>query len=154
MEETTLQENERLYLTQEAQGFLKETAKWSYFLSIIGFIGIGFMVVLALFIGTIFSALSGLRGSTNSMGVLETGLISGIYLAIALVYFFPVYYLFQFSSKMKMAFKTNDHTLINYSLEYLKSHYKFIGIVALLFAILYALIILFSILAGAVALFN
>jgi hypothetical protein len=31
MEETTFQENERLYLTQEAQGFLKETAKWGYF---------------------------------------------------------------------------------------------------------------------------
>jgi hypothetical protein len=154
MEETTLQENERLYLSQEAQGFLKETVKWSYFLSIIGFVGIGFMVILALFIGTIFSAISSMSGSINSMGILETGMISGIYLIIALLYFFPVYYLFQFSSKMKKAFKFNDKELITSSFEYLKSHYKFIGILALIFTVLYAFIILFSILAGAIALFN
>jgi hypothetical protein len=154
MEETTFQENEKMYLSQEAQGFLKETAKWAYFLSIIGFIGIGFMVVLALFIGTIFSAISGMSGSVNSMGFLETGLISGIYLIIALIYFFPVYYLFQFSSKMKNAFKFNNNDLINSSFEYLKSHYKFIGIVALVFVVIYGLILLFTLLAGAVALFN
>lgn len=154
MEETTLQDNERLYLSQEAQGFLKETAKWGYFLSIIGFVCIGFMVVLALFISTIFSALSGLSRSANSMGFLEMGLISGVYLAIAVIYFFPVYYLFQFSSKLKKAFTSNDNDLINSSFEYLKSHYKFIGILALVFTVIYGLLFLFSLLAGAVALFN
>jgi hypothetical protein len=48
MEESTFQEDLNLYLNQEARGFLKETAKWAYFLSILGFVGIGFMVVLAL----------------------------------------------------------------------------------------------------------
>lgn len=154
MDETTLQDNERLYLSHEAQGFLKETAKWGYFLSILGFIGIGFMVVLALFIGTIFSAISGLSGTANSMGVLETGFISGLYLLIALLYFFPIYYLFKFSSNMKKAFKSNDNDLITTSFEYLKSHYKFIGILTLVFVVIYVLILLFSVLAGAVALFN
>ena len=154
MEETTFQENEKMYLSQEAQGFLKETAKWAYFMSILGFIGIGFMVVLALFIGTIFSALNNMSGAMNPMMGIGTGFISGMYLVIALVYFFPIYYLFQFSSKMKKAFKSNDTDLINSSFEYLKSHYKFVGIVALVFVVLYALIILFSILAGAIALFN
>tara|TARA_R110000868_G_scaffold326125_1_gene587091 strand:+ start:168 stop:632 length:465 start_codon:yes stop_codon:yes gene_type:complete len=154
MEETTLQENERLYLSQEAQGFLKETAKWGYFLSIIGFIGIGFMVVLALFIGTIFSALNGLNGNMNPMMGIGTGFISGMYLVIALLYFFPVYYLFQFSSKMKMAIRSNNTNLINSSFEFLKSHYKFLGILSLVFVVFYGLVILFSILAGAVALFN
>jgi hypothetical protein len=154
MEETTLQDNERLYLSQEAQGFLKETAKWGYFLSILGFIGIGFMVVLALFIGTIFSAISGLSGTANSMGVLETGFISGLYLLIALLYFFPIYYLFKFSSNLKKAFKSNDNDLITTSFEYLKSHYKFIGILTLVFVVIYVLILLFSVLAGAIALFN
>lgn len=154
MEETTFQENDRMYLSLEAQGFLKETAKWAYFMSILGFIGIGFMVVLALFIGTIFSALNGISGNVNPMMGIGTGFISGMYLVIALVYFFPIYYLFQFSSKMKKAFKVNDNDLINSSFEHLKSHYKFIGIVSLVFVVLYVLIILFSVLAGAIALFN
>lgn len=154
MEEITFQENEKMYLSQEAQGFLKETAKWAYFMSILGFVGIGFMVLLALFIGTIFSALNNMSGGMNPMMGIGTGFISGLYLVIALIYFFPVYYLFQFSSKMKKAFKVNDNELINSSFEHLKSHYKFIGIVSLVFVVLYALIILFSVLAAAVALFN
>ncbi|MDG2433342.1 hypothetical protein [Flavobacterium sp.] len=154
MEETTFQENEKMYLSQEAQGFLKETAKWAYFMSILGFIGIGFMIVLALFIGTIFSALGSMSRNVNSMGILETGLMSGIYLSIAVFYFFPVYYLYQFSSKMKKAFKSNDTALVNSSFEYLKSHYKFIGILTLVFVVIYGLIFLFSILVGAIALFN
>jgi hypothetical protein len=154
MEETTFQENEKMYLSQEAQGFLKETAKWAYFMSILGFIGIGFMVVLALFIGTIFSAIGGMSRNVHSMGILETGLMSGIYLSIAVLYFFPVYYLYQFSSKLKKAFKANDTDLVNSSFEYLKSHYKFIGILTLVFVVIYGLIFLFTILAGAIALFN
>ncbi|NRT10450.1 DUF5362 family protein [Flavobacterium sp. 14A] len=154
MEGITFQENEKMYLSQEAQGFLKETAKWAYFMSILGFVGIGFMVLLALFIGTIFSALNNMSGGMNPMMGIGTGFISGLYLVIALIYFFPVYYLFQFSSKMKKAFKVNDNELINSSFEHLKSHYKFIGIVSLVFVVLYALIILFSVLAAVVALFN
>jgi hypothetical protein len=50
---STFQEDSNLYLNQEAQVF-KETAKWALFLSILGFVGVGFMVILALFIGTIF----------------------------------------------------------------------------------------------------
>lgn len=154
MEESTFQENSNLYLNQEAQGFLKETAKWAYFLSILGFIGIGFMVLLALFLGTIFSTLNGLSGGMNPMMGIGTGFISGIYLVIALLYFFPIYYLFKFSSNLKKAFKSNDNDLIHSSFEYLKSHYKFIGITALVFVVIYGLIFLCSILFGAFALFQ
>jgi len=154
MEESTFKEDSNLYLNQEAQGFLKETAKWAYFLSIMGFIGIGFMVVLALFIGTIFSTLNSMSGSMTPMMGIGTGFISGLYLLIALLYFFPVYYLFKFSSNLKKAFKSNDNDLIHSSFEYLKSHYKFIGIFTLVFVVIYALVILFSMLAGAVALFS
>lgn len=154
MEDSTFQEDLNLYLNQEAQGFLKETAKWAYFLSILGFVGIGFMVVLALFVGIIFSSFNSMSGSINPMMGMGSGFLSAIYLIIALFYFFPVFYLFQFSSKLKKAFKSNDNDLINSSFKYLKSHYKFVGILALVFTVIYGLIFLFSILAGAVALFN
>ena len=34
-------ENFELQLNESAKGFLKEAAKWAYFLSILGYIGIG-----------------------------------------------------------------------------------------------------------------
>jgi hypothetical protein len=79
------------------------------------------MVILALFIGLLFFDLKVWVVALTMMG---SGFLSAIYIIIALFYFFPVYYLFQFSSKWKLS--SNDNDLINSSFEYLKSHYKFI----------------------------
>ncbi|WP_248903395.1 hypothetical protein [Flavobacterium sp. K5-23] len=134
--------------TDETHGFLKETAKWTYFLSILGFIGIGFMVILALFVGTIFSKLGALSGGGAPFAGIGTGFITVLYLILALIYFFPVYYLFQFSSKTKNAFKNNDNELLNESFKYLKSHFKYIGVIALIFISLYSFVILLAVFAA------
>lgn len=143
MEEIQTLKNSNLHLTEESKSFLKETAKWAYFLSILGFVGVGFMVVLALFMGTIFSKL-GVFGAR--FGMMEGGFITVIYLLLAVLYFFPVYYLFQFSSKAKVAFNCNDYETLTTSFEYLKSHYKFMGILALVIFSIYGVVFLFSIL--------
>ncbi|MEZ7506739.1 hypothetical protein [Flavobacterium sp. Arc2] len=135
-------------LSEESQGFLKEIAKWAYFLSILGFVMMGLMVVLALFIGTIFSKLTSMSGTMNPMMGVGTGFFSAIYLLIALLYFFPIYYLFQFSSKIKIAFRDDDNEQLNASFKYLKSHYKFIGIMALIFACFYGFIIFMGLIVG------
>jgi hypothetical protein len=56
-----------------------------------------------------------------------------------------VYYLYQFASKAKVAFATDDNEQLNASFEYLKSHYKFIGIFALCIVSFYVLLFLFAI---------
>lgn len=142
MEEIQTMENSNLQLTEESKSFLQETAKWAYFLSILGFIAVGFMVVLAIFMGTLFSKL-GVFGAR--FGMMEGGFISAIYLILALLYFFPMYYLFQFASKAKTAFKNVDNETLVSSFQYLKSHYKFMGIVAIVLLAFYGLILLISI---------
>lgn len=54
MEEIQTSANSNLQLTEESKSFLREIAKWAYFLSILGFVGVGFMVILALFYGNYF----------------------------------------------------------------------------------------------------
>jgi uncharacterized membrane protein len=139
-------------LTDESESFLKETAKWAYFLSILGFIFIGLMVLLALFIGSIMSKFGAMGDTIPIMGSMG-GFITAIYLIIALIYFFPVYYLFQFSSKAKAAFKNSDNEQLNESFQYLKSHYKFVGVMALIFIVLYGFIFLFTFLIGMASFF-
>ncbi|MEL1241088.1 DUF5362 family protein [Flavobacterium flavipallidum] len=142
MEEITTSEKPNLQLTDESKAYLKEIAKWAYFLAILGFVGVGFMVILALFMGTIFSKL-GVFGAR--FGMMEGGFISVIYLLLAVLYFFPVYYLFQFASKAKAAFSIMSNEKLTESLEYLKSHYKFMGIMAIIIFSFYGVIFLFSI---------
>ena len=137
MEEHSNIENFDMKLNESAKDFLKETAKWAYFLSIIGYIGIGFIVVIALFAGTLISAL----GSANSMlgvGGPSFGIfISFLYFVVAVLYFFPVYYLNKFASNAKAALRDNDSEVLITSLGYLKSHYKYIGIMMVIVFSLY-----------------
>lgn len=155
MEENAALENFDLKLNETAKGFLKETAKWAYFLSILGYIGIGFIVVAAVFAGTIFAAMGkmggGMDGGMGSMGSLGGTFITILYLVIAVLYFFPVYYLNKFASNMKAAFRDNNTESLTTSFEYLKSHYKFIGILTLVIFAVYALIFVIAIIAGIAA---
>lgn len=99
MEEITLQENSKFYLNEDSKGFLKETAKWAYFLSILGFVIVGLMLLLAAFIGTIFSRFDGMGGEAAMLQRMGGGFIGLIYVAIAALYFFPIYFCFNFHQK-------------------------------------------------------
>ena len=143
MEEYFEIEEFELQLNQSAKGFLRETAKWAYFLSILGYIGIGFIVLIAIFAGAVFAYIGNLSREMNSFGAMGGSFISALYLIIAVFYFFPVYYLNKFAANAKIALRDNDSKSLAASFEYLKSHYKFIGIVSLIILCLYALIIVF-----------
>lgn len=148
MEETSVFEKFELHLDESAKDFLKETAKWAYFLSILGYIGIGLIVVIALFAGAIFSTLGSTVPGMGAMGA-SFGVMMGVfYFVIAAIYFFPVYYLNKFGVNAKRAFRENDSEALTNSFEYLKSHYKFIGIFTLSIMILYGLILVFAVLGA------
>lgn len=145
MEENSVFEKFELQLDQSAKDFLKETAKWAYFLSIVGFIGIGLIMLIAVFAGTFFAAMGSAIPGAGAMGG-SFGVVMGvIYFILGAIYFFPVYYLFRFASNAKKAFRDNDAEALTTSLGYLKSHYKFIGIFMLAILVLYGLIIVFAI---------
>lgn len=140
-----------LQLNESAKGFLKETSKWAYFLSILGYIGIGFIVLAAVFAGALFAFIGNLSREMNSFGAMGGSFISALYLMIAAFYFFPVYYLNKFATNAKIALRDNDSKLLADSFEYLKSHYKFMGIMALIILSFYALIMVFVVIAAVAA---
>ena len=126
-------------LNDEMRTYLEETAKWTYFLSILGFVFLGFIVIGALFAGLIFGSLS------QELGYgLSGGLISLIYLSVALLFFFPVLYLFRFSTKAKTAVRTGNDGELTDAFQNLRSHYKFIGILTIVMLGLYVVFFLFG----------
>jgi len=129
-------------LNQQANNFLLETAKWATFLAIVGFITIGFMIILSFSIGTILSQVP-----ETTMGI-SPQFFSFFYLIFAGVYFIPVFYLYQFGSKTKKALIDNDTDLLAFGLKKLKSHYKFLGLVTIIMVSLNILFLLFGTLAA------
>jgi len=141
-------DNFELQFTLPAQAFLRETAKWASFLSILGFIFIGLMVVFGLVMFAAGGAMGSLGGGAGMFGALGGATIGGVYIVIALFYFFPVLYLFRFASSTKQALNTNNTERLTAAMENLKSHYKFLGILAIIMIAIYALVFVFAIVAG------
>ncbi|RZJ73175.1 MAG: hypothetical protein EOO45_10310 [Flavobacterium sp.] len=149
-----------LQITPMAQGFLKETAKWAMFLSILGFIGLGFCVLFALMMFSMGGAMAtdemagmeGMGGGMGAMAAMGGTFIGVVYLLIAVFYFFPVYYLYKFASNTKQAFANNNTEQLTGAFENLKSHYKFIGVLTIIGIALSILMIIFvAVMAGSAA---
>lgn len=132
-----------LGLSTATIGFLTEIRKWANFLSILGFIGIGLMVIFSIFAGTMMSAMSGMAGN-----VPFPGFVTFIYILLALLYFFPILYLYRFAANLKTALAARETVALEKSFEYLKSHYKYIGILAIIMLGFYALALIGGITAG------
>lgn len=136
---TASYENNPLTVSAQAAGHLEETRKWSKFLAILGFCFVGLAIVAGLFAGTFFSMAgqqSGMPFPAYFLGIM--------YAAMAVVYFFPLYYLFRFSAHMKVALRSKSSRELDQAFRNLKAHYKYIGI---LFVVMLALYVLFG--AGA-----
>jgi uncharacterized membrane protein len=131
--------------------FLSESAKLGKFLSIVGFVLCGLLVILALFVGTIMgTAFSQLEGAGMVGGGMSI-MVTIIYLLIAALYFFPCLYLFRFSTKMKKALNESNQAELTSSFENLKSCFKFMGIMTIVLLSIYAMVFLFG---GMAALFS
>ena len=136
-----MENQQSLELNQQAQDALRESAKWSFFLAIMGFIGVALMVIAAIFMGSVMSMIPDVPNSESPFGVMK-GFISGIYLVLAGVYFVPVYYLFKYASDMKNALAVRSSDMVSQALVYLKSHHKFLGIMIIVLISLYIFIII------------
>ena len=152
MEDNLHVENgENLVIDWRSKEFLKETAKWTKFLAILGFVGIGFMVLGSLVM--LFAPSSLMSNGDFPFGGKIFMML--LYLAFAVLYYFPISYLYQFSENTKKAIENNDNNAIRDAFEFLKSHYKFMGILTIILLAFYAIIIFIALIgAGAAAMMN
>ncbi len=127
-----------LQIDEIAKDHLRESAKWAKFLSIVGFVMIALIVLssLSMFIGVLSSfadfPIYGGYGALMTSGFLMMGLI----------YFYPVWKMYQFSNFAKNAIHTNDSQMLTNALGAQKSIYTFMGIVTIVLLCFYALLIL------------
>nr|WP_319398291.1 hypothetical protein [uncultured Carboxylicivirga sp.] len=134
--------------SNEIKSYLLEASKWAKFLAIMGFIGVGFMA-LAGVIATIGLTIAG--GASMGLSGLPVGLIGVFYLVIALIYYFPVSYLYKFSTKTKQAIMGENSFTLTAAFSNLKSLFKFMGVFTIVILSLYILILVVAIPVGMMA---
>jgi hypothetical protein len=108
---------------------LNETRKWTKFLSIVGFVAIGFMLIMGLMVGTVMDSLN--EYQTGSAMPISGGFLGFTYVIVAVIYFFPVWFLFKFSNHIKTALYFKNQEALYTAFNNLKYHYKFVGILTI-----------------------
>lgn len=140
------QEIFHLSIDEEAKGHLLETVRWTKFIAIVGFVFLGLLLLGALGMGSGITAMSEFSGLGSSFGVA----MMIVYLLVALLYFFPIFYLYKYSMLIKPAIQTSNQEQFNLALSYQRRMYKFIGVLFLVVLGLYAVLLIFAIIGAAI----
>ena len=145
-----------LILGEEAKYYLHTIGRWANFFSVLGYIFTGFIILMVLFVGAIFSTITaaqeqfagpqaGMMGSMMSAGLT---VIRFIYIALAVFTFFAAFYLGRFAARIKKATVLNDTLTATSAFENLKSYFKLIGITTIVVLALDILFLIIMMIAG------
>lgn len=121
-----------LIIDNVAESHLKETATWARFLAIIGFIISGLFALVGLLLGPIFSGYTKLRSGGNHVMIIGE-FIMVFYIVIAIITSILSIYLYKFAVKMQSAFRGNDQKDLQDAFKSLKTYYRFIGILTIIY---------------------
>ncbi len=124
MENTSYPE---LKIDQQASVYLMSAAKWNMFISIIGFVSCGFMILGSITFFLMGSSIGALVESA-AYGKIGAGFLGIIYFIVAGIYLIPCIFLYNFSTKMQQALRTGNQELINPAFSNLQLYSKFVGI--------------------------
>lgn len=117
--------NQTLTDDSKIKTYLLEISKWGKFLAIvaIALIVISFITSIKLDVG------------------LSLGTFGVIYFALAILYYFPVKFLYKFSIQIKKGLESDNNQDITLGFENLKSLFKFTGILTIVILSIYALLL-------------
>ena len=131
-------EENNLEVSESVKISLDTMVYWSKFLAILGYIGIGFMILGG--VSLMFSGSSLDAGVSFGLGFM--------YLIMTVLCYFPVSYLYKFATNTRHALNSDSQNSLNDGLSNLSSNFKFVGVMTVVVMSLYALIFLSMILFG------
>jgi hypothetical protein len=131
-----------IVLLQDAQAYLVTAGRWAKFFGILGFIFTGFIVLCALFIGTIISAMASLSPTNRLAGAAPGGFLTVFYLLMGVLNFFIALYLYQFGARVKEGVAFNSSATVTEGLSKLKSMFKLVGILTIVMLTFYLFLII------------
>jgi hypothetical protein len=116
---------------------LLETAKWGRFLAITGYV-----ILVLIGLGAVSVAFFALLSDSFNGFPTQVMLLVILYAVLGAIYFFPVYYLHQYATRIHEGLGTNDAAMMTEAFGNLKSLFKFFGIMTIITICVYGLLIL------------
>lgn len=135
--------NDQPQITPQSLKYLLTAAKWGKFLSILGFISIGFLVIAGLLMSLVFSIMgSEMQEMPGLFSKVSPTVLSIFYIVLGVVFLLPVYYMNSFSNNVSKAARNNDTMALTMALRRLKNLFAFAGIYTIAILALYVIIVI------------
>jgi len=126
-------ENKSIEIGQDTLKYLDTTRKWTMFFAIIGFIFLGLILIFGILAGTFLSVF---KSSEMGSGIPQV-LVFVIIIIMALIYYFPVMFLFRFSKHTTNAVQTLSREELHKAFKYLKYYFVYIGVLLIAVLLIY-----------------
>jgi hypothetical protein len=137
--------NNDFVVDNRSLSYLNETRKWTLFLSILGMVFLGLMLIVSFGFSAIFSQLGNMSGMPVG-AAFPAGIFTAVIIVFIIIYGFPLYFLYQYSVYSRKAIETKDVLTIQKSFQYQKSFYKFWGIFTIIILGFYVLLAVITLL--------
>lgn len=128
----------KIEIEKETLNDLNTTRKWTMFLAILGFILIGIIVIGGLVTGLFLSVF---KTQNSNIGITES-LLFVVFIVIAVIGFFPYFFLFRFSKHTSSAVKNLDKQELHIAFKNLKTYYVYIGILMIILISIYVIAVI------------
>lgn len=136
-----------LVITEDIRSYLYDTAKWTKFLSIVGFVITALVAMMGFGAGAFVAVLAKMSPG-NPLAAMGSGFLTVYFLVIALLYFYPSLLLFKHSNAANKAILYGDQDSLADAMVNLRSFFKFWGILMIVLISFYILTIILFIVAG------
>lgn len=142
-------------ITPIAQQYLDQTRPWVRFMSIMHFVGAGFMLLVGIaMLG--FSVIGGVAARNNGeVGALRSAIgaavVAVVYVFVAFLYVAPGVYLSRYASAITYLKTSGNAAALEDALKHQKSFWRYIGILTVVALIVAVVGMVLAVVAGALA---
>jgi magnesium-transporting ATPase (P-type) len=128
-------EERKIEIGPETLNNLNATWKWAMFLSVLGYIFLG-LLIIAGFVTSTF--LTTFKSKEVNLGIPES-LMTILFIVVGAIYFFPVFFLFRFSRNIRDGIQNLDRMKLAKGFRNLRIYFTYIGIMVILVLSIYVL---------------
>ncbi len=126
---------------------LQTISSWLKFFGILGFVGVGLMVLTAI-VFLFFKVILTSTFDESKLFLFPLDIIGLIYLIISIIYFFPTYFIFRSGLDLANAIKTINQDRLEKGINFLKKHFVYMGIIVIIFVSIYILVVIGALMIG------
>jgi len=135
-----IQDESKIEISSEALDNLNVARRWTTFLSVLGFIFLGLIIIAGLATSLFLTVF---KTQQANLGIPES-LMMVVFAAFGVLCFFPVFFLFRFSKNIRDAIQNNDQRKLVKGFKNLRLFFAYFGILVILVISVYLILLLFA----------